>query len=171
MVSRRQRVADALARVYERIPDAGCRGLCVAACSAIDASTAEVTRMRRAGVSLPSPEQMRETARRTGSFTCPALREGRCAVYEVRPVICRLYGATESLRCPYGCAPVGGRLSDEDAHALIAESFAVGGGRQIPEEVLEMLREVLRNPVTREAYRIWLSREPERPVSPWHRRG
>jgi Fe-S-cluster containining protein len=29
----------------------------------------------------------------------------RCTVYEARPLICRVYGAAEGLRCPHGCTP------------------------------------------------------------------
>ncbi|NIP61853.1 MAG: hypothetical protein GWN01_01980 [Nitrosopumilaceae archaeon] len=34
---------------------------------------------------------------------CPYLENGLCSVYDVRPTICRLYGAMGE--CPYGCQP------------------------------------------------------------------
>jgi Fe-S-cluster containining protein len=49
---------------------------------------------------------------------CPALVDGRCSVYDVRPLICRLYASAEGLRCPHGCQPVSGMLSDADAGRL-----------------------------------------------------
>lgn len=37
---------------------------------------------------------------------CPMLtRQGKCKVYPVRPLICRLWGLTERMRCPFGCIP------------------------------------------------------------------
>jgi Fe-S-cluster containining protein len=44
---------------------------------------------------------------RTPSKTliCPLLKEGACSVYSRRPAICRLWGLTDELRCPFGCEP------------------------------------------------------------------
>ena len=36
---------------------------------------------------------------------CPLLKDGACSVYDRRPAICRLWGLTEELRCPFGCEP------------------------------------------------------------------
>lgn len=36
---------------------------------------------------------------------CPALVENRCTVYDVRPTICRLWGAGPGMACPWGCEP------------------------------------------------------------------
>ena len=38
-------------------------------------------------------------------ITCPLLKDGRCSVYDIRPTVCRLFGAVEDLRCPRGCGP------------------------------------------------------------------
>jgi Fe-S-cluster containining protein len=62
-------------------------------------------------------------------FWCDALTAGkRCAVYDLRPLVCRLWGAVESMPCVYGCVPEGGYLTDMDAYRLIAESTRIGGG-------------------------------------------
>lgn len=34
--------------------------------------------------------------------TCPWFQEGRCTVYEVRPLVCRLFGHTRLMTCPRG---------------------------------------------------------------------
>jgi len=34
--------------------------------------------------------------------TCPFYQKGRCAVYPVRPLSCRLFGHSEGMPCPHG---------------------------------------------------------------------
>lgn len=102
-------------RVYAQIPDVQCKGLCHAACGPILMSRAESTRMRARGVEPP------------GLLDASALRcsklgaDNRCTIYADRPLICRLYGTTRELRCPYGCTPAGGWLPDRRARKLISE--------------------------------------------------
>ncbi|WP_226780302.1 YkgJ family cysteine cluster protein [Oceaniglobus trochenteri] len=38
---------------------------------------------------------------------CPFLRQGKCSIYETRPTVCRLFGATDHplMKCPHGCGP------------------------------------------------------------------
>lgn len=63
-----------------------------------------------------------------GGYRCPALGEdGSCRVHEVRPMVCRLWGAVASLPCPHGCTPDGGLLSDADGLDLLAASLQAGG--------------------------------------------
>ena len=50
---------------------------------------------------IPSPDP-----ELTGVLACPLLRHGRCTVYAQRPLVCRLWGVTESMECPHGCRPV-----------------------------------------------------------------
>jgi Fe-S-cluster containining protein len=40
------------------------------------------------------------------TLRCPALGDdGRCRVYDARPIVCRLYGSVDELRCEHGCRP------------------------------------------------------------------
>jgi hypothetical protein len=51
---------------------------------------------------------LRQTGRKlreTQQYACPLLKQGRCAAYALRPLICRAFGVVESMACPYGCAP------------------------------------------------------------------
>jgi len=32
---------------------------------------------------------------------CPYIENGKCSIYEVRPLVCRLFGVTKRLKCPY----------------------------------------------------------------------
>ncbi len=59
------------------------------------------------------------SAGEASGLTCTWLHEGRCSVYEVRPLICRLWGATEAMPCPFGCEP-DRVLTDEESSALIS---------------------------------------------------
>jgi hypothetical protein len=64
-------------QICSAVPDAECRGLCAESCAAVPLLPAER----------------------------PLLDAGRCTVYADRPLICRLFGAVEDLRCPFGCLP------------------------------------------------------------------
>lgn len=92
-------------------------------------SDRERQRIRAAGTRITPCD---EALAQAGRFWCDALTaDKRCAVYELRPMICRLWGATESLPCIYGCVPEGGRrLPDTEAYRLIAEAMRIGGGRR-----------------------------------------
>jgi hypothetical protein len=115
-----------LAALYARIPAIpDCDGRCWTSCGPIDMSWRERSRIRSAGVRITPYEDARAWS---DTFYCEALTEGkRCAVYDMRPLVCRLWGAVDGLRCPFGCVPEGGWLSDEDAYRMIAESMRIGG--------------------------------------------
>lgn len=53
--------------------------------------------------------------------------EHRCSVYEIRPMICRLWGLVRGMPCPYGCRPEGGLLPDEEGQRLLREAERIGG--------------------------------------------
>ncbi len=116
----------ALAALYARIPAIpDCDGRCWTSCGPVDMSWRERARVREAGVKI-TPWQ--EARARLDTFWCDALTgDKRCAVYERRPLVCRLWGAAEGMECPFGCIPEGGWMSREDAYRLTAEVMRVGG--------------------------------------------
>lgn len=128
-MGRRRSAQDAdLQRLYDQVPDANCKGLCASACGPIDLSPREASRLREVGVEIPMVTEQLIMEHVRGGAACPALTEqGRCGAYGRRPMICRLWGATESLRCPHGCVPAAGPLSDIDAVALVMDAARVGG--------------------------------------------
>ena len=75
----------------------------------------------------------------------------RCAVYALRPLICRLWGVMRSLPCMYGCYPEGGRfLSDEEAFRLLFKAAEVAGHSMLKagetaEQAMESFLPVLRS--------------------------
>jgi Fe-S-cluster containining protein len=62
-----------------------------------------------------------------GTF-CPYLDMAtkRCTVHPRRPMICRLYGMTEDLRCPFGCKPTPRYLTRDEARYYVKESIRIG---------------------------------------------
>jgi hypothetical protein len=101
-----------------------CKGLCAESCGPIEASQAERRLLTSHGVRLPSIEDALMDMLAGGDGNCPALKDGRCTVYDVRPTICRLWGVVEGMPCPWGCKPKGGRLPDMIGHAILANSLA-----------------------------------------------
>jgi hypothetical protein len=89
-------VTEKLERIYAELPDVPCTGQCHTSCSYIGMSEAEYRRIKReTGIEIEMYQS-----------PCPALDfAGRCSIHDLRPLICRLYGATERLRCPWGCKP------------------------------------------------------------------
>lgn len=87
---------DVLRAIYAEIPTILCQRRCAAYCGPIGASRLEVDRMRMTSA-LPLTYDGE-------TFSCGYLTSGgQCSVYAVRPLICRLWGVVEDLRCPHGC--------------------------------------------------------------------
>ena len=118
------RIAAKLDALYAELPKLDCKGLCVDSCIPVDVAPGERKQIQRdTGVELPS----RETQLAQGCSACVALKEGRCTVYEVRPLICRLWGIDEGMKCPHGCEPEGGWLTKVEAHRLGIRTFMAAG--------------------------------------------
>ena len=85
-----------LKKLYAELPGIQCKGLCVESCTAIGYSSVEADLIQLAGQDLPKLREGR----------CSALTpKGRCGVYSNRPLVCRLFGLVEEMRCPHGCIP------------------------------------------------------------------
>lgn len=85
-----------LQEIYDEIPSVNCTGQCFQSCSFIGTFPAEKRNLRNGGIRLPQMEEA----------PCVHLDfAGRCSIYDYRPVICRLYGVSEDLACPFGCKP------------------------------------------------------------------
>ncbi len=126
-----EHLAELLA-IYERIPAVACRRLCAASCTIAPYASIEGDRMQAyagRGRRIGHPESV---LRRLSAATtaeelaaavpaCPLLRRGACTVHPVRPLICRLYGASEDLPCPHGCEVTPRPLTGAETRALVAE--------------------------------------------------
>jgi len=139
-----------LQALYEQIPDVRCCGACTDSCTSFPVPRIEKRIIRRAtGVDLGSSYSNPLTTR------CPLLTPaGKCAAYDIRPLICRLWGASDTMACPYGCTPATGRrLTAREANALTAQAFEISGQPgmarvfhqvdQMPDEMVESLAPVV----------------------------
>ena len=127
---KQDRELDAL---YASLPKLDCQGYCHESCGPIGMSVRERTRiLERSG-----PVRCDKHA------SCSMLTaDRRCGVYEIRPMVCRLWGIVRSMPCPYGCRPEGGFLSDKAGLYFLAEADRIGGNAG-PGEFKHLLDELL----------------------------
>lgn len=107
-------------RVESSLPRMNCKGLCQECCGPIGMTQFEwrriVERLGREPVEtkeMPLRASSGQTVARDAVITlppgpnleCPMLKDGRCSVYDIRPMICRLWGMTRTMQCPHGCTP------------------------------------------------------------------
>jgi len=111
-----------LARLYRYLPKVQCQGKCQEACGPVACSEAEAAIMQRfAGRPLTFDAR---------SGRCAYLNDhGRCDVYPVRPLVCRIFGASEKLPCIWGCKPSGRLLSERAEGELFLLVLQAGGGQ------------------------------------------
>jgi hypothetical protein len=113
---RQDRELDAL---YASLPKLQCKGYCHDSCGPIGMSVRERARII---------ERARKPVTCDAHATCSMLTpDRRCAVYDIRPMVCRLWGLVKSMRCPYGCVPEGGFMSEADGVTALLESERIGG--------------------------------------------
>lgn len=111
-----------LTKLYAELPPMKCKGLCHITCVTVPIIEAEQARIRRWHRRTLPVLTLGNTA------PCAALSaDKRCTVYPDRPMICRLWGAVESMACPYGCVPEGGHLSNDQGRELSARLFELAG--------------------------------------------
>lgn len=111
--------ATAMKHLHDRIPQVTCLGKCAHAC------------FDRIGMTRVEADQIRRAVTSPGGAVpqaCPQLTTLRtCRVYAVRPVICRLWGVADALRCPHDCRPEQGWLSDADALEFLLSAYEIDG--------------------------------------------
>lgn len=80
-------------RLRKAIPVMNCKSGCHDCCGPIMFSKWERNRVPKLKVSV---------------VDCPYLKNDGCSIYDERPIICRLFGATvevPQIMCPHGCKP------------------------------------------------------------------
>jgi Fe-S-cluster containining protein len=151
----RSQIDARLQEIYDQVPEIpDCDRRCWISCGPADMTGRERQRIREAGYRIPPADTAAlAAARRDETFWCPALTSDRlCAVYSIRPLACRIWGAVERMRCPYGCVPAGGWLPEERAWELFAEAFRAADYVVAPAWVPARagLAEALQHPAARE---------------------
>lgn len=102
--------------LYAELPALDCKGLCAESCGPIRMSRAEWVRITdRLG---HEPEALPDG-------TCPMLTDGRCSVYDIRPMLCRLWGIVEVMPCRFGCEPAR-PLTREEGYVFLERAAAIG---------------------------------------------
>lgn len=131
----RREIDAALQELYGQVPDIpGCKGHCWMSCGPIEMSQRERQRIREAGVRITDGQAARAMVE---EYWCEALGpDGRCAVYGLRPMICRIWGVAEGLRCPWGCVPEGGWMKDSEAQRILGDSIETGGAEGVDARAL-----------------------------------
>lgn len=124
---------DRLDLLYARVPDmADCKGKCADSCySPFDYGEAERLRIEARAKKRLVPG---DTCKSCSMLTA----EGRCSVYDLRPMICRLFGTAPMLRCQHGCRPTRW-LADNDVVILMAEVANLDGDGYDIEELRTFL--------------------------------
>ena len=158
-MSRAEEADAELEALYAQVPEIGCKGLCADACGPIDGGLRERVRMARAGVKLPPKRSAARHMARTGHYTCPALDNGQCSTYAARPMVCRIWGASEDLPCPYGCQPADGKLLSSAKTLALLDAANAAGERRQPLTVEQYEQEL-----ARPGRRAWLSSFIPKPV-------
>lgn len=117
------RAAKTLEDLYVLVPKPiDCTGQCWDSCGPISYSVEEGERMNAVGQRPPNGHEQRQR------LMCPALTpEHLCSVYDARPLICRLWGVSESMPCPHNPCWTAFPLSKEETQAMLAKSYEIGG--------------------------------------------
>lgn len=131
-----RRQDEKLDALYASLPKIECQKLCASACGPIEMSIRERVRLEQAAG---------KPCKVNGKLCALLTADGHCSAYAVRPMICRVWGLTRALRCPYGCVPERW-LTDAECYELIGRADLVGGkpddtsrSRRILEQSLEAL--------------------------------
>jgi hypothetical protein len=146
-------MARRLDALYAELPKLDCKGKCWKCCGRVLMGPGERERIsREGGVDIPTVAEMRREHR----DLCVALKSHRCTVYDVRPLVCRLWGIEETMRCPFGCVPEGGWMSTDEATEFRLRAWVIAGWSSdedeelTPKQVADRLRE----------HRRWLATFP-----------
>jgi len=111
-----------LTRIYAKVPNLACKGLCHESCGIIPLIGKERELANRVAPEHVSRLSLLNTLtiydEKRGC--CPFLAEKRCTIYEERPLICRSWGVADGLTCPHGCQPEE-RMSKKRFDSLVAE--------------------------------------------------
>jgi Fe-S-cluster containining protein len=126
---------ELIEKLYAQIPEVNCQGLCTDSCGPIMYSREERRHIVRKVGKKPLPEG--------DDLVCSMLHDGRCSIYSIRPLICRLWGATEMLKCPFGCRPER-LLTKAEAAGLLRQVCEIGGhDDHLMRQVFERMKAVM----------------------------
>ena len=116
---RLNKIKQKLDELYKSIPvTIQCQGKCQESCGPIAMTEVEFKMISDASKTIPST---------TEDGTCSLLKDGKCSVYSVRPIICRLWGMSEGMVCPFGCVPTPRYLTKKEGFEIIEKVSKITG--------------------------------------------
>ena len=128
-----------LEQLYRDIPATSCPPGCGQCCGPTPVTPEEAQALGLATGSVTTPTD--------AQGTCAFLRDARCTVYERRPLMCRLFGASREpgLACDLGCKPVKQPMKAREARKL-ADGYRARFGAGFPavQETLHAVSFVVR---------------------------
>lgn len=116
--------------ILNRIPELDCIGKCTESCTEFRVYPAEELEIKQYCIDndIPfTPFLKNEDLRLkiiNGCDQCKYLKNDKCSIYPVRPVICRLWGNTGIMKCEFGCKPET-YLTHDEAQELVKEVRAL----------------------------------------------
>jgi len=115
---KRKILGETINIIYDKIPKVKCQGHCHPFCSAIAMEPIEKELIEEKHGSFPDGYEFLDGGVRCGSLTS----DNKCSIYDKRPLICRLYGATKTMMsCPLNCEVEGEQLDVEEVNRLFIE--------------------------------------------------
>lgn len=116
---------DKLDKIYKKLPKLNCKGLCQQSCSLIKVGELERKRVAQhlgSDPFIPSENFLEVLAASPfDQWKCSLLKDGKCSIYRIRPLICRLFGLVEKMKCPFGCVP-DRWLTDSEAKKMMEKA-------------------------------------------------
>jgi len=88
------KAVKALEALYAELPQMECTGQCESYCGPLVMTRTEFDLIKQETGVRPTVNQAEK---------CIFLRNGRCSIYNIRPLICRMWGQAENIMCPWGC--------------------------------------------------------------------
>ena len=128
--------------LYAKIPTFKCKEGCGDCCGPVPFSPSEATfaaMEHKAPLAELEGILARLAAGETDCDKCPQSTPQGCKIYDKRPFMCRIFGATDqhgvgmaSLVCPHGCKPEN-PLTEAQVNELTDEYLSITGAEEIQE--------------------------------------
>ena len=131
-----------LADIYEQIPKSTCPEGCGKCCGPVFPSLAESRNIK--DWCKVHHVEYREFLVLGEDGMCPYLTEAkRCAIYQVRPFLCRLAGVSTELRCPIDQCQAQRQLNRRQSDALYKAIYLHGKEKPRTEKHAQLIRDAL----------------------------
>ncbi|WP_422445997.1 YkgJ family cysteine cluster protein [Thermoanaerobacterium sp. DL9XJH110] len=128
-----------------RIPEHKCHN-CGECCGPVMATEKEIEKIRKYVRDMPKEYKEKLKNQEKAILTCPYrdIENKRCAIYPVRPTICRMFGVVKGMQCIYGNTAEldGSQFLDRTKEYYILPNFMELDVRV--QELEEALREALK---------------------------